>query len=554
MVSKVAVIALVAIVAIPILMGYAMNLSQVQESYYDPSGESVNVTPLLQDSIAYNYAHATVLQLNTRFADLGTNQNILPVYLSTGTVKSSFPLYQDFYTGSYAAINNKFSLFETLFEEFDYNTGGYILIKVYDLSNNVVRTIYRAHTFYVDQASQRLLYSFFTDNTYTELSYAAYSIPDMEYKIVVSDSGGFVGSSLCSYSFATSSGISNTSYVDFSAGFRLPANGNHRLLLPQYTKSIVITLDLSTVTDSSYAINFGPNWQLSKITTGGIIHWYVTNTQTSEITELYYDQTKSSNTYQLKVWTDNNTAQPTGTPGYYTYDRHFEYRYVGDWPTIIGEANYFMLFDFVKNITATSEPNFDIFPISGAQTPRMRVDDAEYRAFEYPIIENKTYTPANFKSNPSTTLNGLQIYGSSIEFGGNTYAVKNGSITLNGKQISLNGIEFNSIPNSSGSGYDNRIGGTVISTTAQPSTITFNGKWGVSVSTIALEEKTTVKTEWTPGHFGWDGMDQNFLMVGLLTSIGVFIALGLYVRRSRSSLWPLLIVCGGAVMLFFIML
>ena len=61
-------------------------------------------------------------------------------------------------------------------------------------------------------------------------------------------------------------------------------------------------------------------------------------------------------------------------------------------------------------------------------------------------------------------------------------------------------------------------------------------------------------TQWNVGSFGWNGMDENFLMIGLLTSIGVFIALGLYVRRPGASLWPLRVVCGGAVLFFFVML
>ena len=71
---------------------------------------------------------------------------------------------------------------------------------------------------------------------------------------------------------------------------------------------------------------------------------------------------------------------------------------------------------------------------------------------------------------------------------------------------------------------------------------------------IYSEEITLTKTQWNAGQFAWDGMDSNFLMVGLLTSLGVFIALGIYSRRSKSSVWPLMLVAGGAAFLFLIMM
>ena len=188
-----------------------------------------------------------------------------------------------------------------------------------------------------------------------------------------------------------------------------------------------------------------------------------------------------------------------------------------------------------------------------AYSPTMRVDAAEYRAMEYQIINGRTYSPADFKTNPSTTIDNIQIYGSSLDFGGNTYTVSKGSITLGTHQIPVKGLVLSSVPNSSG-GYDNKIGDTVISTTAAPSAITFNGKWSASISTIGQEQYEYTKTEWIAGGFAWNGMDQSFLMVGLITSLGVFIALGIYARRSRASVWPLMLVCGGAAALFFIML
>jgi len=69
---------------------------------------------------------------------------------------------------------------------------------------------------------------------------------------------------------------------------------------------------------------------------------------------------------------------------------------------------------------------------------------------------------------------------------------------------------------------------------------------------MVLETYNSYK--WIAGEFAWDGIDDNFLMVGLLTSLGVFIALGIYSRRSKASVWPLMLVAGGAAFLFLIMI
>jgi hypothetical protein len=251
--------------------------------------------------------------------------------------------------------------------------------------------------------------------------------------------------------------------------------------------------------------------------------------------DLYYDSGRLSNTYQIYV---DNTGM--------------EFRYVGNWPTLFGPANVYQTFrydrDYSYQIGGLKMINF------WNSTPVMRVDSSEYRAFEYPIIEDQAYNPADFKTNPATTLSGNMIYGRSLTFGSNTYTVTDGNITLGSHKVPVKGMVLDSIPNENGN-YDNRINGTKVSESANPATITFNGKWSASISTIAQESYTYTKTEWIAGSFGWDGIDQNFLIVGLITCLGVFIALGIYARkRGTGGLIPLMIVTGCAAAVFFIML
>jgi hypothetical protein len=281
---------------------------------------------------------------------------------------------------------------------------------------------------------------------------------------------------------------------------------------------------------------------LVKTTDSEGVHWGLYRGHSSgnylvfneKITDLYYDPARSSNTYQLNFGI-----------------KSCEFRYIGDWPTIIGPANYYLTYDYPYMFDVYDE----LVDVSiGSNSPKMRVDSAEYRAFEYPIINNVSYNPSDFRTNPSTTINNIESYGDSIVFGGNTYNITNGNIMLGTHKIPIRGIVLDSVPSEDSITWDNRINGTVVSVTAEPSTIQFNGKWGASISTAANVAVTNTKTEWNAGSFAWDGIDQNFLMVGLITCLGVFIGLGIYARKTGKGLVPLMVVCGCAAGLFFCMI
>ena len=65
MVSKAVVIALVAIVACPILLGYGLNLQPTTHTDYAPSNDPVDVTNFLLNSTYHGAAFADVYKLNT---------------------------------------------------------------------------------------------------------------------------------------------------------------------------------------------------------------------------------------------------------------------------------------------------------------------------------------------------------------------------------------------------------------------------------------------------------------------------------------------------------
>ena len=545
-VSKIAVMALVGILAVPILLGYALNLSEVTETDYKPEGEAVNVTDLLKTSTTYTYAHATSYQLNTSFRTPLANFQMLPMYTTISSENSSFPMERIEVQNWVSGGTQQLSPYSYFYTQFDYSSGSITATLYYLDSQNQEHALSTPITnfvsLYYDNVNEHRVYV--TNRVNGNLNHTSWQ--GNFTKVIYSVSAGFPGSHV----FIESSRSTTNTYADLSAGFHFMGLDNEwSVNLPDRTKSILMTINLDSITDSNYQFEIKTpvgNVTLQKTTTNGVVNW----SAPSIADNLYYDPLRADNTYQLLIDTER-TTNSQNTPILKTTTKLL---YVGSWPTLFGQANYFNTYE--KTTTSTGiDTNFNQINIESiaGYSPTIRMDDAYYRAFAYSTIENKEYSPADFKTNPSTTITSINKYGSSIEFGGNTYTVDNtGNITLGTHKVSVNGLKLESIPVPVG--YENRINGNVISVSADPSTIKFNGQWGASVSTIGNTATTYTKTEWNAGTFAWDGIDTNFLIVGLITCLGAFIALGIYLRKTGKGLMPLLIVCGCAAGLFFCMI
>lgn len=566
MVSKVAVMAIVGILAVPILLGYALNLNEIEETDYTPVGEEMNVTPLLQNGSAYTLTHGDIYTLNTNFGigPYPKQWGVIPDY-ETSSKSSSLPISETAYTSNYPTWNGTagmpFSTWNKLYLQADPSSdGGYATLYL-SVSGTLINTVDRIYTMYYDSADSKLYYTYFTDNTFSDLTTYTFNINNKDtYKAGLSYTN-YNGKLTINYQ-----NDSSNTYVDFSKGYHFSNieggfyGSSYTIVLPDQTRNFMVTMDLDSITDSDYTINFATfannvAYKLVKTTTDGQVTWQWMRANGSDPVSLYYDPGRSDNSYQFYAELVK-TGQDTNN-NYYSITAKM--RYVGSWPTLIGQANSYNEYTIINTIITTYQSPLELSFLkfysneTVDRTPTIRVDDAYFNAFQYPIIENQTYTPSEFKNNPTTTITKVQKIGTSLTFGGNTYDVgSDGNIMLGTHKVSVTKLTLESIPVIGG--YENKINGYTVSTTADPSTIAFNGQWSASVSTVANQATTYTKTEWIPGQFAWDGMDTSFLMVGLITSLGVFIALGIYARRSRASVWPLMLVCGGAAALFFIML
>ena len=177
-----------------------------------------------------------------------------------------------------------------------------------------------------------------------------------------------------------------------------------------------------------------------------------------------------------------------------------------------------------------------------------RVDAAEILAGTYPSTYNYTLNMASYwpDSNYSIAMSTIAVYGDTITFGGETFAVNNGSI--NG--IRLLKAVFSTTYDAGTAEWINTINGVEISRTASAATITFGGEWSIIASAYKVVESTSTELTWTPGKFAWNGVDQSFALMGLITCAAVFVGLGMYGARSGAKVGKLMIICGCAAFVF----
>ena len=552
MVSKIAVMALVAVVAVPILLGYGLNINTEDRQVWAENDDPINAKDYLQttfDATGITYTDADFYQMNSNifyrqvYGSPLQHLKFYPWYQQVGTVKTPIALSQ-IVRGSadYHLPNNS-----------SFTNGQVFVSGEYDASN------YYNIVFYTNGAPSQTISHL--DNVVFVGTTAHY-----QYR----DSGNALRGS--TYTNADDSRIwsvgNPTSYLSFTyvptpeyanpaAGYRLNLDGakwttgyyhidveQTQLEISKTTKSMLMTFDLSTLTDPDATFRIvctlGEIY-FKKTTTDGVAKWeytaYSPNGSPTNYQEMYYNPLASSNTYQIYI-----NADYTG-----------ELRYVGAWPDIIGPADSLITtpFEIYHNPGFTPAEHISTMFISGP-TPVMRIDAARVGAYDYRVMEDAVYDPAVFRANPITTLNNGLRFGPSLEFGGNTYTVTKGNITIGTHDFSLEGMTFESVQ--VGGQYENRINGNTVSTTATPSTITFNGKWLTDVTTESQAMTTVSETKWEPGKFAWNGIDTDFKLAGLMASLGAFIGLAIYGRRSGTRVMPLLVVCGGAALMFLVMI
>lgn len=568
MVQKIAVIALVAIVACPILIGYAFALEETTKTGYQ-EGDYVNVTPLIKNSTAYDFAAADIYSINAdNFYDVfsASSPHFYPNYISNTTAVT--PIVKRYAALTPGAMPVTLTLADYHYIEFyiggdNYSSSGYCRLRTYDSGGTLMDSILCITYFTYDENEQTLKCAYQTNpddpnsTTYINL-FGVAAVYIQALGTGSWDLYGWWDSISWNNEYRSQHGY----FVDVAAGYNRNVDGGADNMVAKYWRAsnsnyienFLCTFDLGSETGTTFELdvytgnpdnsldtsdpdmNGVRGLKLEKI--GG--EWCLMSQSTPSVVvdTLIYDPASSDNVYQVKI---NRTG--------------LELYYVGHWPSLIAKANYYRV--WTQDYDNPIPDNFSIGAVGldfGLNTT-FRFDESTYRGFTYQVTQDYTYTPSKISgNNVVSSISSVSRTGSSIQFGGYSYPTSKGNIQIGSHKVPLTSVKFESSWNGDGT-YSNKINGDLISTTPTPSNIIFDGVWVMDLSSAPLTQYTYTETEWKAGEFAWDGMDQNFLMVGLLTSIGAFVALGVYARkRGSGGLIPLIIVVGCAAFLFFMML
>ena len=542
MVSKVAVMALVAIIAVPILVGFGTNFEEVQSTQFVRSADTTNVTPLLQSATEYEYAAANSYETN-----VPKNLTYPLWYQEKGASYTSFYEYQYFEDDSAAYVNTEYVL--SGYDSIDIVSYGLqIRYGFYDASNQS----FAQNIYHLEYDGTTIKF----DGTDISNIKPPYMGDIVKIKVEAVGGSGWEGA-IITYTTASmtpAEAASNSAFVNLAGGFRTQSwNSNMTAFdMPAPAKEVLITIDLSSVSPNSLTLAQRDAFRIDQYyflldSTTNPGYWtirYAVGSDPLSTLDTIPVLNDSESVYQIKITPSDVTVY-----------------YVGTWPNSFGAANVYKTYGPYTIIPKESaDSDFTTLKIFASRqtspynciSHKMRIDSAMVRSATYSIIQNRTYDPATLMDNPYTKLE-TAYTGSSLTFGGNTYTISNGTINMGGTHpVPVNGMILDSVPTDSG--YDNRINGTVISTTATPSTITFIGKWAANITTGTMSSETVTENKWIAGGFAWDGFDSNFMMVGLLTAVGAFILLAMYGKKSGAKVGGLMLVCGGAALMFLVML
>ena len=181
-----------------------------------------------------------------------------------------------------------------------------------------------------------------------------------------------------------------------------------------------------------------------------------------------------------------------------------------------------------------------------------RVDNANIKQGTYPSTYDYSMNLQQIypDTNIDIYLNSIGIYGDYINFGGAQLTVDNGSVAINGKTYRLLHAHLSAW--NEGTHYSLRINGDEVATTSEPPTIFWGGEWSVTATAYKIEQVHEYVTVWHAGEFGLD--KTGFAVAGMLACGALLVVLGLSGERSGGKMGVLLLICGGAAIVFLLII
>ena len=538
MVSKITVIALVLIVACPILIGYGMAFEEHDKDVWT-SERTRSVNGLLNNDTAWTWTMANTYTMNglNVLCDVNGHQ-MTPHYNSIAASPiTSIEVSQIAYSAN-ATISISSTDYGTVF--FD-DPSSAVTLHVTYLSGGVPTTFNQALTISAS-FSGGSLYGYYQTPLGVNV---AYNFDDVQ-----------------SFSFSKSVHVQQNvtgSYADPAVGWTID-----QLLYASYAQLPIYWRPYSGfVTDMVVlTVDFGPS--MATMTPGqnlGASIYAVTNGMTTNHPiDVSMHQTSApgddswmtfNGTYVPTKQNIGGNFSSTGNVWQFVFTLDgVEAYYIGDWNDQIGRAKYYQFVDFPYEYAADTDPRVtELRGLALEDGLTYRVDYVHARSSSYAVATDVTWKPNDLlqdsQSSYRITLGDGQI-GTSITWGGETYKITDGKITVGTVKYNVKDLELDS--RYLDGTRTNYINGRQISTGANE--LQLGGSWTAIVNISELSYSTTKVTEWTPGKFAWNGVDQSFALMGLITCAAVFVGLGMYGARSGAKVGKLMIICGCAAFVF----
>ena len=379
----------------------------------------------------------------------------------------------------------------------------------------------------------------FTANVYVDLSSYDYWTVEVPTTLSASKTEG---------SWFTSGMIGSTWVIS--------GNGGKLALSQSYTATLT-----SYDSDGTYA-NVSYGW---KLPTTNSVFWEngQTNNATTFIIDLPDDSLVSLGSVHIEnvggvvsVWrTYGSMATPTEHVTLGTY-RYLVLDYTRNTPQVSGISSWPVFGGAIErqNTTTITTPttyaeDYTYLGMSVTNTDTIfRVDRASALSGTFPSTKNYTLDIGGLYPGKSydLKLNSIGVYGDSINLGSQAFGVSMGRINVNGHLVPLKGAVIQS--HLEDGVYVNTINNMQLADSSEPMQIYFGGEWSLTVTGDLMEKVHGTRTEWIPGQFAFD--KQDMAAVGLMVAGACVVGLGFYGARSGIKIGVLLLICGGAALVY----
>ena len=539
--AKIVMAAVVLIVAVPILLGYGMSFQDVEKTTWN-TGVEKNVTNYLYNDTEYSPVSIDSYSLNSMVLK-DQISTLIPQYKTFGDEKTNVPYTRTTWTAPIA------------FEANQYNYSVYIdpvstpIRADFNHINNSSFTLYVLSCVY-DAANHTISGYHVSGGTVSAYSYPAAPGGNNWDPIVTFQEGSVTINTLLTQPY------SNNKYANLVDGWTIPAipSYNGSPVGGQYAyapntangspyNDIILSINLgSFVGTASYTVDYSNGADPQSVT--------IESQQVAGVHTLTAYLNNHENEQTIYMSLANNV--PSADHNWYQLrasSNGIILSYVGDIGSTFGA---YQAYDDASWSFSTPKDSYSIYGIylPDNTTITYRGEYAIQKGFDYPIIKNNSYTPKSFSGDSSeVTISQIYRYGS-FEWGGETVTIdSNGSYLVEGRRSNVDkGIVLKTLYEDST--YTNYINGREVSQTSTAPVLNFNGAWDCTVKSTTLTSETSTSSEWVPGEFAWNGVDTSFALMGLITSVGVFVGLGMYGARSGAKVGMLMLICGGAALIF----